>query len=149
MSRHRDVTFIRQQMQAAKLAARVTKGHVAGMAAARVFGPHDATTPEGHPILILSGVFDATAETPQNAIARAAYRWLGIVPHPSHWEIEMEEDVVIPPGHPMTAQVSWSKFWHLRYTPEEWKWAARGLHDGNVTNHFKQSWFLTRRWAKE
>ena len=149
MSRHqRDLTFVRQQIREAKKATQVPAGHVAGMAAARVFGPHDATTPEGHPILILSGVFDATAETPQSAIARAAYRWLGIVPHVDHWEVEMAENVSIPPGHPMNASLTWEKFWHLRYTPELWKWEMRGLHDGNVVNHFKQAWWLTRRWQR-
>jgi len=74
---------------------------------------------------------------------------MGIEIHEPHWEVEMEEDVVIPDDHPMKPKVQWSKFFHLRYLPErETKWKARGLHDGNVTNHFKQSWYLTRNWKQ-
>jgi hypothetical protein len=147
----REVNFVRQQIENSKQFAKVPTGHVAGMAAARVFGPHDATTttPEGHPILIMSGVFDATTETPQEAIARAAYRWLGIMPHPDHWEVEMHEQVNIAPAHPMFAKVQFNEFWHLKYTPEQWKWERRGLHAGNVPNHFRESWYLTRKWSQE
>jgi hypothetical protein len=104
------------------------KDHVIAIAFARVFGPRNATTPEGHPIVISSGPFDLTVETPQHAIARAARRWFGIEVHEPHWEIEMAEDVIIAADHPMAGMVPWSKFFHLRYTPEATKWNERGLH---------------------
>lgn len=144
----REVNFVRQQIENSKQFAKVPTGHVAGMAAARVFGPHDATTPEGHPILIMSGVFDATTETPQEAISRAAYRWLGIMPHPDHWEVEMHEQVNIAPAHPMFAKVQFNEFWHLRYTPEAWKYPHKGIRYEDVTNSFKSSWYLSRNWQK-
>lgn len=142
-----DANEIRERIRAAQAQPFILPaGHVGGLAGGRVFGPNDATTPEGHPIFILSGLFDATAETPQSAIARAAQRWLGIMPHPNHWEIEMHEQVNIAPDHPMHGRVKFSEFWHLRYTPEQWKWERRGLHDGNVPNPFRESWYLTRNW---
>jgi len=146
---NRDLHAIRREIQAARSQPfTVPTGHVAAMAAARVFGPHDATTPEGHPILIFSGVFDSTVETPQDAIARAAQRWHGIVPHPAHWVVEMHESVSIPAQHPMHGRVPWSDFFHLAYIPERWKWQRRGLHNGNVPNPFKESWYLARNWQQ-
>ena len=144
----RNPQAIRQEVRAAmEHQQQFPEGHVIACAFAMVFGPRNATTPEGHPITIGSGPFDLNVETPQHAIARAARRWMGIEIHEPHWEVEMEEDVVIPDGHPMKSKVQWSKFFHFRYLPErETKWKSRGLHDGNVTNHFKQSWYLTRNW---
>jgi hypothetical protein len=133
----RNVAAIRQEIeQARKQSAQFPKDHVIAIAFARVFGPRNATTPEGHPIVISSGPFDLTVETPQHAIARAARRWFGIEVHEPHWEIEMAEDVIIAADHPMAGMVPWSKFFHLRFTPEATKWNERGLHDGNVPNHF-------------
>ena len=145
----RNLAAIRKQIEESRSKpATFPEGHVVAIAFAMVFGPRNATTPEGHPITISSGPFDLTLETPQHAIARAAQKWMGIEIHEPHWEIEMAEDVVVPEGHPMASKVGWQKFFHLRYLPErETKWKERGLHDGNVTNHFKQSWYLTRNWA--
>jgi hypothetical protein len=149
MGTTRNITAIRQQIrEAQRQAAKFPKDHVIAIAFAKVFGPRNATTPEGHPITISSGPFDLTVETPQHAIARAARHWHGISIHEPHWIVEMEEDVVIDPAHPYANKVPWSKFFHLRYTPEAQKWKDRGLHDGNVANEFKSSWYLTRNWQK-
>jgi hypothetical protein len=146
----RNITAIRQNIkEARRQAAQFPKDHVIAIAFAKVFGPRNATTPEGHPITISSGPFDLTVETPQYAIARAARHWHGIEIHEPHWEVEMEEDVVIDPAHPYAGKVPWSKLFHLKYLPEQaTKWRDRGLHDGNVPNHFRQSWYLSKNWKK-
>ena len=142
----RNVTAIRQHIKEAQRQAEFPKDHLIAIAFAKVFGPRNATTPEGSPITISSGPFDLTVETPQHAIARAARHWMGIEIHEPHWEIEMEEDVVIDPAHPYANKVPYTKLFHLKYTPEAVKWEERGLHDGNVPNHFKSSWYLTKNW---
>lgn len=119
------------------------EGHTIAIAYAKVFGPKNATTPEGHPITICSGAFDNTVETAAHAIARAAKKWHRIEIHEPHWELELAEDVVITNAHPLP---QYTKVYHFRYLPERWKWEGRGLNDANVPNHFRDSsWYITHR----
>lgn len=120
-------------------------GHTIGIAYARVFGPKMKMTPEGHPITISSGPFDNTVETAAHAIARAGRKWHSIEIHEPSWILELEEDIIHPVGRPA---IPYTKFYHFRYEPEAAMWKHKGLHDGNVTNHFKQSHYLTRNWQR-
>jgi hypothetical protein len=120
----------------------VPSNHVAAIAYARVFGPKQARTPEGHPILISSGVFDNTIETAVSAIRRAAHRWHGIVQSAdSDWLLIFEEKVI---EHPRTQSVPYSVVYVFRYLPEQQLWEQKGLSDSTVINHFESSWYLTK-----
>jgi hypothetical protein len=139
------VERIQKQIRARKV---FPSGHTVGIAYAKVFGPRNATTPEGHPITICSGPFDNTVETAVSAIARRAKVMFGYEVNLDDWQLEMEEDVSIPPAHGWAGKVAYSKFYHFRYLPETHKWLSRGLHDGNVVNHFHSSWYLSHNHAK-
>lgn len=118
-------------------------GHVVAIAYARVFGPKLKKTPEGHPIQISSGPFDNTVETAVHAIARAAQKWHGIVIKEDDWELVMEEDIIQPTNRPA---IPYSRLYYFRYKPEQAMWTQRGLHDGNVANHFRDSHYVSRNW---
>jgi len=140
----RNPQAIREAIRAAQSALKdVPAGHTVAVAFAHVFGPRNAQTPEGHPILIGGGPFDLNVETPQHAIARAARRWMGIEVYTPHWTVEYEADVSIDPAHPMHGRVGWKKLFHLRYEPEHaTKWKQRGLTRDDVPLPWLDSWYL-------
>ncbi len=51
---------------------------------------------------------------------------------------------MIPLSPSLRGQGSLVKVLSSALQPEAVKWKERGLHDGNVPNHFKSSWYLTR-----
>lgn len=117
-------------------------GNVIAIAYSRVFGPQMKSTPEGHPILLSTGPFDNTVETAVHAIARAAQKWHGIVPHEPHWLLDLEEDIIQPVnGTP----IPYTKLYHFVYLPEQSLWAHKGLDETKVPNLFKTSHYVTRK----
>lgn len=124
-------------------------GHMVGIAYAQMFGPKNATTPEGHPITICSGMFDNTLVTAVSAIARRASTMFGYVPNLADWDLEMEEDVSVPKGHAYDGKIPYSKMYHFAHLPERnTKWKDRGLTTANVQNWFHASWYITHRHAQ-
>jgi hypothetical protein len=119
----------------------VPEGHVIAVAHARVFGPKMKTTPHGTPIVIQSGPFDLTVETPQHAIARAASKWHGIQIHEPSWEIELEGTVRtdLPPAHP---PIMFTKFFHMLYLPELSMLKHKGLSHETMHQPFLSSYYL-------
>ncbi len=140
------VDSIRKQVRSGKT---FPVGHTTGIAYAKVFGPRNATTPEGHPITISSGPFDNTLQSAVEAIALAARKRFGIEVHLPHWYLEMAEDVSIPAGHPYEGKVPYTRLYHFKYLPEQQtKWKDRGLADASVPNLFRSSWYLSKRHAQ-
>jgi hypothetical protein len=54
---------------------------------ARVLGRDRARTPSGQPVMVSTPVFDLAETSPVQAIAEAARKWRGVVPHHPHWQI--------------------------------------------------------------
>jgi hypothetical protein len=125
----------------AELAA-IPPGHTVALAVTRIFGPKGKIDPRGHPIHLDTGLFDNSVESAVQAIARVANKREGVGVNLDHWKLEMYEDVIQPPPHKQP--VPFTRFYSFVYLPEQPLWQQKGLHDGNVPNHFKDSWYLTR-----
>jgi len=135
----RNPAFIREQIAAAQTAqASISPGHTVAVAFAHVMGPRQAVTPSGEPILIGSGQFDLEAETPQEAIARAARRWHGIEIHLPHWDVVSQ--YALNAALAGTRGVPWQRLFYLRYTAEEKIRQHKGIV---LTDPFESSWYLT------
>lgn len=111
------------------------EGHVLAVAYFYHNGPHNHTQPSGHPLLIGTGIFDASVETPLNAVMRAAYK-RGEMPNADNWELALEEDVIQPAhGNP----IPYHKLFVFRFLPE---WDR---HEGlNVPNVFADCHYITK-----
>jgi hypothetical protein len=113
------------------------EGHVIARAYAYLFGPHNHTQPNGHPLLIGTPPFDASVTTPLAAMMQEAAKRIGIMPHADSWELELEEDV-IQPIHGNA--IPYHKVFHFKFLPEQHK------HVGlNVPIVFKDCHYLTKQ----
>jgi hypothetical protein len=113
------------------------EAHVIGISYTRIFGPQHKQTPEGHPIQISSGVFDASTETPLSSIMRAAFKH-GIMPCAANWRLDMAEDVIQPVNGPA---IPYDKVFYFTFLPEQELWKHKGIH-GKVKNHFLDSHYV-------
>ena len=142
MTPHSIALAERMKAQRQAEVAAIPPGHAISLAVTRLFGPKGKIDPRGHPIHVDTGLFDNTVESAVQAIARIANKREGIGINLDHWELTLFETVEQPPPHKQP--IPFSRFYQFAYKPEQPLWHQRGLHDGNVPNAFRESWYLSR-----
>lgn len=119
------------------------------ISAARVYGAEGAATPEGHPILLLSPIFDTKKTSPVRAIAQAAQNRFGIMIHPTAgdltlgtiWEQTAAYKVVI--ANRSNIKPKHEAMFLFTYLPEQPLIAqklAKGMKP--IPDDFSTSWYL-------
>jgi hypothetical protein len=118
------------------------------VAYARLFGPHDARTPQGLPIMLAAPPFDPEVTKPWEAMAATAKQYLGIGANPAHWQVEHEytvkDSAVTLLGRDRTkGKPPYTRVFVLNYLPEQPLRAKRGVDETTVHKflHPGNSWY--------
>lgn len=124
------------------------------ISAARIYGPKQAATPEGHPILLITPSFNTASMSPVKAMAYAAEKRFGImVPSiggeltlGTIWELQGQYKVEIP-EHRTSLRPKHEALYLFDYLPERPLIAqklAAGMKPLPDKRLFNASWYLKR-----